>query len=84
MEGVPGVTHPQDVIPGRSQYERCRRFLTADVNAAIKDAARGGAAEFLVNEAHDGMRDILLEGLEDLDDRAELIVGSRKPLSPSP
>jgi D-amino peptidase len=32
MEGVTGVTHPQDVIPGRSQYERFRRFLTADVN----------------------------------------------------
>jgi D-amino peptidase len=78
MEGVTGVTHPQDVIPGRSQYERFRRFLTADVNAAIEGAARGGATEFLVNEAHDGMRNILLE---DLDERAELIVGSRKPLS---
>jgi D-amino peptidase len=78
MEGVTGVTHPQDVIPGRSQYERFRRFLTADVNAAIEGAARGGATEFLVNEAHDGMRNILLE---DLDDRAQLIVGSRKPLS---
>lgn len=78
MEGVTGVTHPQDVIPGRSQYERFRRFLTADVNAAIEGAAQGGATEFLVNEAHDGMRNILLE---DLDGRAELIVGSRKPLS---
>jgi D-amino peptidase len=78
MERVTGVTHPQDVIPGRSQYERFRRFLTADVNAAIEGAARGGATEFLVNEAHDGMRNILLE---DLDERADLIVGSRKPLS---
>ena len=78
MEGVTGVTHPQDVIPGRPQYERFRRFLTADVNAAIEGAARGGATEFLVNEAHDGMRNILIEGL---DERAELIVGSRKPLS---
>jgi len=78
MEGVTGVTHPQDVIPGRSQYERFRRFLTADVNAAIEGASQGGATGFLVNEAHDGMRNILLE---DLDERAELIVGSRKPLS---
>ncbi len=78
MEGVTGVTHPQDVIPGRSQYERFRRFLTADVNAAIEGAARGGATEFVVNEAHDGMRNVLID---ELDDRAELIVGSRKPLS---
>ena len=78
MEGVTGVTHPQDVIPGRSQYERFRRFLTNDVNAAIEGAAAAGATEFLVNEAHDGMRNVLLE---ELDERAELIVGSRKPLS---
>ena len=78
MEGVTGVTHPEDVIPGRAEYERFRRFLTADVNAAIEGAAQGGATEFLVNEAHDGMRNILLEVL---DERAELIVGSRKPLS---
>ena len=78
MEGVTGVTHPQDVIPGRSQYERFRRFLTDDVNAAIEGAASAGATEFLVNEAHDGMRNVLIE---ELDGRAELIVGSRKPLS---
>jgi D-amino peptidase len=78
MEGVTGVTHSQDVIPGRSQYERFRRLLTADVNAAIEGAAQAGATDFLVNEAHDGMRNILLE---DLDPRAEVIVGQRKPLS---
>jgi D-aminopeptidase len=76
-----GVTHPQDVIPGRSQYERFRRLLTADVNAAIEGAARSGATDFLVNEAHDGMRNLLLAtassassflffpGLERADDR---------------
>ena len=78
MEGVTGVTHSQDVIPGRSQYERFRGLLTADVNAAIEGAEQAGATEFLVNEAHDGMRNILLE---DLDPRAEVIVGQRKPLS---
>lgn len=77
MEGVTGVTHPEDVIPGRSRYEQFRRFLTADVNAAIDGAGRAGASEFLVNEAHDGMRNIVLE---DLDPRAEVIVGQRKPL----
>jgi len=75
MEGVTGVTHSQDVIPGRSQYERFRKLLTADVNAAIEGAAQAGADDFLVNEAHDGMRNILLE---DLDPRAEIIIGQRK------
>jgi predicted PhzF superfamily epimerase YddE/YHI9 len=44
MEGVTGVTHSQDVIPGRSQYEHFRGLLTADVNAAIEGAAQAGAA----------------------------------------
>lgn len=78
MEGVTGVTHSQDVIPDRSQYERFRPLLTADVNAAIEGAAEAGATEFLVNEAHDGMRNILLD---EMDGRAEIIVGQRKPFS---
>ncbi len=61
MEGVTGVTHPEDVIPGRSRYEGFRNLLTADVNAAIEGAAEGGATEFIVNEAHDGMRNIVLQ-----------------------
>ncbi len=77
MEGVTGVAHLEEVITGRSQYERFRHLLTGDVNAAIEGAAGAGAARFLVNEAHDGMRNLLLE---DLDPRAELIVGQRKPL----
>ena len=76
MEGVTGVTHSQDVIPGRSQYDRFRKLLTAEVNTAIAGAAEAGVTDFLVNEAHDGMRNILLE---DLDPRAELIVGQQKP-----
>ena len=76
MEGVTGVTHPEDVIPGRSHYEGFRKLLTADVNAAIEGASEGGATEFIVNEAHDGMRNLVLDGL---DPRAEVIVGRRKP-----
>lgn len=78
MEGATGVTHPQDVIPGRERYDYFRKLLTNDVNAAIEGAAQAGATDFLVNEAHDGMRNILLD---DLDERAGVIVGSRKPLS---
>lgn len=76
MEGITGVTHPEDVIPGRSQYERFRKLLTADVNAAIEGALEAGANEVLVNEAHDGMKNILLE---ELDPRTEIIIGRRKP-----
>lgn len=78
MEGATGVTHSQDVIPGRERYDFFRRLLTNDVNAAIEGSSDAGATEFLVNEAHDGMRNLLLD---ELDPRAEVIVGNSKPLS---
>jgi D-amino peptidase len=77
MEGTTGVTGWKDVEPGQPAYERFRRLLTADVNAAVQGAFEGGATEVLVNEAHDGMRNMLIE---ELDERAEMISGLHKPL----
>ncbi len=77
MEGTTGVTGWTDVQPGQAQYERFRRLLTADVNAAVQGAFEGGATEVVVNEAHDGMRNILIE---ELDERAQMISGLYKPL----
>jgi D-amino peptidase len=77
MEGTTGVTGWSDVQPGQAPYERFRRLLTADVNAAVQGAFLGGATEVVVNEAHDGMRNILIE---ELDERAEMISGLYKPL----
>lgn len=78
MEGATGVTCPADVLPGTPQWERFRRMFTHDVNACVAGLVAGGADEVLVNEAHDGMRNLLLE---DLDDRAELLTGRHKLLS---
>lgn len=78
MEGVTGVTCPADVLPGASQWERCRHLFTSDVNAAIAGFFDGGADEVLVNEAHWGMRNLLLEKL---DERAQMLTGKHKSLS---
>ena len=77
MEGTTGATGWKDVTPGEPAYERFRRILTKDVNAAVAGAFDGGATEVIVNEAHDGMRNILIE---ELDERAEMISGLHKPL----
>jgi D-amino peptidase len=77
MEGATGVTGWKDVTPGDPAFERFRRLLTGDVNAAVDGAFQGGATEVVVNEAHDGMRNILIE---ELDPRAEMISGLHKPL----
>jgi D-amino peptidase len=77
MEGITGVTAPEDVLPGNAAWERFRRLFAGDVNAAIAGAFDGGATEAIVNEGHHRMRNLLIE---DLDDRAQLISGNHKPL----
>ncbi|GGW78918.1 M55 family metallopeptidase [Streptomyces caelestis] len=78
MEGATGVTWPGDVLPGASQWERCRALFTSDVNAAVLGFHDGGADEVIVNEAHWTMRNLLLE---QLDERAQLLTGRHKELS---
>src|SRR5699024_5064037 len=77
MEGVTGVTCPDDCEPGNPRWEYHRRFLTGDVNAAVRGLFDAGAKEVLVNEAHSNQRNLLLD---ELDERATLLIGSHKPL----
>ncbi|MGC0421818.1 M55 family metallopeptidase [Embleya sp. AB8] len=77
MEGATGTVLPADVTAGNPRYERFRRLLTGDVNAAVAGFLDGGADEVIVNDAHCGMDNVLLE---ELDPRALLIVGRNKPL----
>jgi hypothetical protein len=36
MEGIAGVVHVDDIRPGHPEYERNRRLLTLETNAAIR------------------------------------------------
>jgi D-amino peptidase len=88
MEGTCGVVNwvqvmPPDVV-GNSrpsstvEYERARKRMTLEVNAAIEGAIAGGADEVIVNESHDGMRNLIPE---DLHHGIRLITGSDKQLA---
>ncbi|MEO6997618.1 MAG: M55 family metallopeptidase [Terracoccus sp.] len=77
MEGVTGVTCPDDCAPGHARWEYHRRLLTADVNAAVAGFVAAGADEILVNEAHADHRNLLLD---ELDPAASLLIGNHKPL----
>lgn len=77
MEGVTGVTAAQHVDPSHPEYQRFRRLMTQDVNAAIEGALAAGATEFVVNDSHAWMCNVLIE---ELHPAAELISGSNKPL----
>ncbi len=78
MEGISGVVASAHVDAEHPEYQRFRRLMTADVNAAVRGAIAGGATLVVVNDSHGDMRNILLE---ELHPDAQLISGSPKPLS---
>ncbi len=75
MEGTAGVTGWVMTNPGEHDYELARRLMTAEVNAAIEGAFLGGATAVVVNDSHDGMRNLPLDGV---DPRALVLSGSPK------
>jgi len=76
MEGITGVVHTTQTSPGERDYERFRRIMTREANAAIQGALDGGAAEILVNDSHGPMTNLLIE---DLHPAARLLSGRPKP-----
>lgn len=77
MEGIAAVVHRDDIRPGHSEYERHRKQLTAEANAAVRGVhASKAGAQVLVTEAHADFRNLLPEAL---DRRAELLRGTPKP-----
>ncbi len=63
MEGVAGVVTGNQLGPGGFEYERFRKFMTAEVNACIKAAREAGADEILVSDSHGNGENILIEKL---------------------
>jgi D-amino peptidase len=78
MEGISGVVNWDQVTPGHREYERFRRLMTLDVNAAIQGAVSAGANEVLVTDGHSSGYNILIE---ELDPRARLNSGNLSPMS---
>ena len=65
MEGVVGAVTGEQLGPGGFEYERFRKFMTAEVNACIKAAREAGADEILVSDSHGNGQNILIEKLPD-------------------
>jgi len=78
MEGITGVVNWDQVTPGHGEYERFRRMMTQDVNAAVQGALSAGASEILVTDGHSSGYNILIE---ELDQRARLNAGNQSPLA---
>jgi len=72
MEGITGVNAGKQVSSSDSEYSRFRKLMTQDINAAIEGALDAGATEFVVNDSHGSMTNILIE---ELNSKARLISG---------
>ncbi|RYF76625.1 MAG: aminopeptidase [Comamonadaceae bacterium] len=77
IEGVAGVFHPQQTRAGNPEYERARRLMTDEANAAIAGAFEGGASEVYVNDSHGDFRNMPPDLL---DDRARVVQGKPRYL----
>lgn len=75
MEGVAGVVSWDQVTPGSPEYAHARRWMIEEANAAIAGAYEAGATHVLVNDSHNGMRNLLHH---ELDPRATLLSGGLK------
>ena len=64
MEGITGVVHWDHTVYGKDSYERFRRLMTKEADAAAKGAFDAGATEVIINDSHGGMRNIIIEDLD--------------------
>jgi D-amino peptidase len=78
MEGIAGIAHLRQVWRGSDDFPATRKLMTEEANAAVAGAFDGGATAVVVNDSHGDMANLLPE---DMDPRAELILGSPKVLS---
>lgn len=78
MEGISGVAMWDHVDPGHAEYQRFRKIMTEDVNAAVRGAFDAGADEVVIADGHWNSSNILIE---ELDARARLNSGTPSPYS---
>lgn len=78
MEGIGGVAAYSHVMMKGVEYERARSWMAQEANACIEGASASGAARFCVNDSHGNMHNIYAD---EIDPRAELLVGTAKPWS---
>ena len=63
MEGISGISASDQLSAAGAEYNRSRKMMADDVNAAIRGARAGGATTIVVNDSHGTMRNLRLEDL---------------------
>ncbi|MCD6324803.1 M55 family metallopeptidase [Candidatus Bathyarchaeota archaeon] len=77
LEGVCGVYRFEQTREyGTPANIEARHFLMGEINAAVRGAFDGGATRVVVQDGHDGSKSFFLE---ELDERAEVVMGIFSP-----
>jgi D-amino peptidase len=63
MEGVAGVVNQEQLRPQGFEFQQFRRFMTAEVNAAIEGAREEGATGIVVSDSHGTGLNLLMDEL---------------------
>jgi D-amino peptidase len=63
MEGIAGVVTQDQLGPSGFEYGQFRKFMTAEVNAAIEAAREMGATDIVVADSHGNGLNLLLDAL---------------------
>jgi len=78
MEGISGLVRWPDVSPNGIDFERNRRLMTLDANAAVDGAFAAGATEVIVEENH-GVEDLCVLLMDEIDPRCSVVRGAGRP-----
>jgi D-amino peptidase len=76
IEGVACVVSREDTKLEGVEYERARKWMTGEANAAIEGALEMGATEIVVADSHGHMRNLLAD---ELNEKALIVRGSPRP-----
>lgn len=75
IEGISGVVNKSHAMVEGWDYQRARKLMMDEVNAAVKGALTAGATEILINDSHGFMTNLCIEALNP---KARLLTGSHK------
>lgn len=78
MEGISGLVRWLDVAPRGIDFDRNRRLMTLDANAAVEGAFEAGATEVVVEENH-GVEDLCVLLMDEIDPRCSVVRGAGRP-----
>ena len=61
MEGISGIFEGRQTGGDTSEYQRGRKLMVGDINAAVEGALEAGVEEVVISDAHGGGRNLIAE-----------------------